>query len=98
MGSDSIVGKKIAFLKIPKEVYSHPINIAGPVYIPPPSCCDLYFHFNEEGGGRDGNEGREQRENNVREVYIQVILALLTLSILKEPPSIKTLKCLIGKN
>ena len=30
--------KEAVFKKIPKEIYSHPINIAGPVYIPPPGC------------------------------------------------------------
>lgn len=56
--------------------------------------CDLYFPSNEEGGGRGGNEGREQRKNNVREVYIQVIPGLLTLNMLKVPLNIKILKCL----
>lgn len=56
--------------------------------------CDLYFPSNKEGGGRGGNEGREQRKNNVREVYIQVIPGLLTLSMLKVPPNIKKPKCL----
>lgn len=42
----------------------------------------IYIFISMRRGGRDGNEGREQREY-VREVYIQVILGSLTLSMLK---------------
>lgn len=96
MGSDSVVEKEIALKKNPIAIHSHPINsVPSFTYFHQAVYCDLYFPSNEEEGRSGGNEGREQRKNSIREVYIEVISGLLILSMLQVPLNIKILKSLV---
>lgn len=97
MGSNLTVEKRDCFKKIPKEIYSHPINIAPPVHTTIRLSIVIYIFLPMRRAVEDVVKETEGK-NNVREVYIQGIPGLLTLSMLKVPPNIEILKWPFGND